>query len=61
MPMETMLSELVMVALLLAVLKGGTLVIPVGLLQEASGTVEEARPDAAGRKMVELLAINAVF
>ena len=43
------------------ILKGGTLVIPVGLLLEASGTVEEAGPDAAARKRVELLAMNAVF
>lgn len=43
------------------ILKGGTLVIPVGLLLEASGTVEEAGPDAAGCKRVELLAMNAVF
>ena len=42
-------------------LKGGTLVIPVGLLLEASGAAEEAGPDAAGRKRVELLAMNAVF
>jgi len=44
-----------------AILKGGTLVIPVGLLLEASGGVEEAGPDAAARKRVELLAMNAVF
>jgi hypothetical protein len=43
------------------ILKGGTLVIPVGLLQEASGDVEGAGPDAAARKRVELLAMNAVF
>jgi superfamily II DNA or RNA helicase len=43
------------------ILKGGTLVIPVGLLLEASGAAEEAGPDAAARKRVELLAMNAVF
>jgi hypothetical protein len=36
-------------------------VIPVGLLLEASGAAEEAGPDAAARKRVELLAMNAVF
>jgi SNF2 family DNA or RNA helicase len=43
------------------ILKGGSLVIPVGLLLEASGAAEEAGPDAAARKRVELLAMNAVF
>jgi len=43
------------------ILKGGTLVIPVGLLLEASGAAGEARPDAAARKRVELVAMNAVF
>jgi superfamily II DNA or RNA helicase len=43
------------------ILKGGTLVIPVGLLLEASGVAGETRPDAAARKRVELVAMNAVF
>jgi len=43
------------------ILKGGTLVIPVGLLLEASGAAEETGPDAAARKRVELVAMNAVF
>jgi hypothetical protein len=43
------------------ILKGGTLLIPVGLLLEASGAAEEAGPDAAARKRVELVAMNAVF
>ena len=41
--------------------KCGTLVIPVGLLLEVGGGAEEAGPDAAARKHVELLAMNAVF
>jgi superfamily II DNA or RNA helicase len=43
------------------ILKGGTLVIPVGLLLAADGEAEEAGADAAARKRVELLAMNAVF
>jgi superfamily II DNA or RNA helicase len=43
------------------ILKGGSLVIPVGLLLAAGGTGPEAGPDAAARKRVELLAMNAVF
>jgi len=43
------------------ILKGGTLVIPVGLLLAAGGAGEEAGPDAAARKRVDLLAMNAVF
>ena len=43
------------------ILKGGTLVIPVGLLLAATGAAEEAGPDAAARKRVELVAMNAVF
>ena len=43
------------------ILKGGTLVIPVGLLLAAAGAAEDAGPDAAARKRVELLAMQAVF
>jgi hypothetical protein len=43
------------------ILKGGTLVIPMGLLLEEIGAVEEGGPDAAARKRVELLAMKAVF
>ncbi len=43
------------------ILKGGTLVIPIGLLLAAGGECEEAGADAATRKRVELLAMNAVF
>jgi hypothetical protein len=44
------------------ILKGGTLLIPVGLLLEGSGAAEEeGGPDAAARKRMELLAMKAVF
>jgi superfamily II DNA or RNA helicase len=43
------------------ILKGGSLVIPVGLLLAAGATGPDAGPDAAARKRVELLAMNAVF
>jgi hypothetical protein len=41
--------------------EGGSLVIPVGLLLAAGAAGPEAGPDAAARKRVELLAMNAVF
>jgi superfamily II DNA or RNA helicase len=43
------------------ILKGGSLVIPVGLLLAAGATGPDAGPDAAARKRLELLAMNAVF
>ena len=43
------------------VLKGGALVIPVGLLLALHGHAEPEGVDAAARKRVELLAMNAVF
>jgi hypothetical protein len=42
-------------------LKGGALVIPVGLLLALHGQNDPAGVDAAARKRVELLAMNAVF
>ena len=42
-------------------LKGGALVIPVGLLLAQQGQTEPEGVDAAARKRVELLAMNAVF
>ena len=43
------------------ILKGGTLVIPVGLLLAQQGQADPTGVDAAVRKRVELLAMNAVF
>jgi hypothetical protein len=43
------------------VLKGGALVIPAGLLLALQGHAEPEGVDAAARKRVELLAMNAVF
>jgi hypothetical protein len=43
------------------ILKGGTLVIPVGLLLAQQGQADPTGVDAAARKRVELLAMNAVF
>jgi len=43
------------------ILKGGTLVIPVGLLLAQQGQANATGVDAAARKRVELLAMNAVF
>jgi superfamily II DNA or RNA helicase len=43
------------------VLKGGALVIPVGLLLALQGQEDSEGVDAAARKRVELLAMNAVF
>ena len=43
------------------VLKGGALVIPAGLLLALQGHTEPEGVDAAARKRVELLAMNAVF
>lgn len=42
-------------------LKGGALVIPAGLLLALQGQNDPAGVDAAARKRVELLAMNAVF
>jgi hypothetical protein len=42
-------------------LKGGALVLPVGLLLALQGQSEPEGVDAAARKRVELLAMNAVF
>jgi hypothetical protein len=42
-------------------LKGGALVIPAGLLLSLQGQSDPAEEDAAARKRVELLAMNAVF
>jgi len=53
--------EIIQVEEKVPILKGGTLVIPVGLLLAAGGAGEEAGPDAAARKRVDLLAMNAVF
>ena len=43
------------------ILKGGTLVIPVGLLLAQQGQADPTGVDAAARKRVEVLAMNAVF
>ncbi len=43
------------------VLKGGALVIPAGLLLALQGQTDPEGVDAAARKRVELLAMNAVF
>jgi hypothetical protein len=43
------------------ILKGGTLVIPVGLLLAQQGQADPTGVNAAARKRVELLAMNAVF
>ncbi len=43
------------------ILKGGTLVIPMGLLLAQQGQADPTGVDAAARKRVELLAMNAVF
>ena len=43
------------------VLKGGALVIPAGLMLALQGHAEPEGVDAAARKRVELLAMNAVF
>ena len=43
------------------ILKGGTLVIPVGLLLAQQGQADPTGVDAAARKRVEVLAMNAGF